>query len=474
MNNITYLVKTTQSIVDSRLGREILLKRLGRRLYKSIVLDVDNEIHLVKMRKYQWVDSLFRRTIINFNKGYISKKVLDRLIYVLIEGAFHADRDAYRRKIREYEKNYGTQPPSFLVISPTQRCNLNCADCYACSDKKTTPYLSFEVFDKMVKEFWDDAVGRFIVISGGEPLMYKDGDKTLFDIFEKHQDMLFMFYTNGTLIDDKTALRLLEAGNALPAISIEGYESETDRRRGKGVFKRIISATDNLKKYGVPFILSLTATKQNVDILLSDEFYEYCFDEIGATFMWQFQLMPIGRGKSAFENVPDPKSRLELFRKWENLLEKKKYPMADFWNGGMLTNGCIAYGRNGGYFYIDWNGNIMPCVFVPYVIDNVNRLYANNKRLLDVLNAPMMVKGRKWQYETQLKDRKTSDNLLMPCSIRDHYDNFRKNIIVPGTKGADSIADEILLDDEYYRNMLKYDEELHKVTQKVWDKEYAV
>jgi len=62
----------------------------------------------------------------------------------------------------------------------------------------------------------------------------------------------------------------------------------------------------------------------------------------------------------------------------------------------------------------------------------------------------------------------------MPCSIRDHYKNFKENIITSDTKGSDSIADEILHDPEYYENLVKYDEELSKMTEPVWEEEYLV
>jgi MoaA/NifB/PqqE/SkfB family radical SAM enzyme len=472
MNNLNYLIKSFETIFNNKVGRKIFVHRLSKKLYKTIVENVDSEPRPIRMRKYEWSNSLLHRAIINIDKGYISKKVLDNLVHVFIEGAFHSDRNTYRQKLADFEKEHGVKPPSFLVISPTQRCNLRCTNCYASSDSKTTPQLSFKTVDRMVKEIKEDASGRFIVLSGGEPLMYKDGDKTMFDLFEKYNDIFFMFYTNGTLIDDAAAMRLQNLGNAIPAISIEGYESETDNRRGKGVFKKILGSIDNLRKYGVPFIFSVTGTTQNINILLSDKFYEYCFDELGATFMWQFQLMPMGRGKSAFKNVPDAEQRLKLFRKWESLLKEKKYPLADFWNGGMLTNGCIAYGRQGGYLHINWKGDITPCVFVPYAIDNVNKLYAENKTLLDALKSPIMVNGRKWQQKTQLENKMNPENLLMPCSIRDHYDNFRKHIITPQSKGIDNVADDILLDEEYYNNMINYDKALKEVTQKIWEQEY--
>ena len=59
-----------------------------------------------------------------------------------------------------------------------------------------------------------------IVLSGGEPFVYP----YLLDMAQKHNDMAFMVYTNGTKIDENVADRLQELGNISPAISLEGWE----------------------------------------------------------------------------------------------------------------------------------------------------------------------------------------------------------------------------------------------------------
>ena len=40
---------------------------------------------------------------------------------------------------------------------------------------------------------------------------------------------------------------MLEVKNLIPAISIEGYEEDTDFRRGKGTYERVIKAMAILK-----------------------------------------------------------------------------------------------------------------------------------------------------------------------------------------------------------------------------------
>jgi len=281
--------------------------------------------------------------------------------------------------------------------------------------------------------------------------------------------MFFLVYTNGTLITPSIAQRLAELGNVTPAISVEGFEQETDERRGKGVYSKIMKAMENLRKAGVPFGISVTATSKNYELLLTEKFYDYYFEELGVSYMWQFQLMPIGRCKEPFDLIISPERRVELYKLWEKLLAEKKYPVADFWNSGILSNGCLAYGRHNGYFYIDWNGNIMPCVFVPYYVDNVYDLYKEGKNLAHATLSVLMKNGCKWQQ----KHEKARKNHLMPCSIRDHYKNFRENILTDNAKPEDMQAAEAIKDAIYFQSMVNYDEELTKLTENINEPEYS-
>ena len=156
--------------------------------------------------------------------------------------------------------------------------------------------------------------------------------------------------------------------------------------------------------------------------------------------MWQFQLMPIGRGKDELDLMVKPEQRIQLFRKWEKLLSEKRYCMADFWNSGVLTRGCVAYGRSGGYIYIDWHGNVTPCAFIPYYVDNVYDLYENGKTLSDAL---------------------VSD-----------YDIFRNAVLTKEAKPEDEKAKEALESDDYFKVLKAYDEQLQQLTEKIWQNEY--
>jgi MoaA/NifB/PqqE/SkfB family radical SAM enzyme len=463
---------TLIKMVSHKHLRKLLAKRIEDYLYKVMVNDASDDLKEVQQKRYLFMSAMLRCVNKNIDRGYVSGAIIKKIVDVLVQNNLVRDDQAYNLAVNRYKEKYGELPPTFIVLSPTQKCNLNCIGCYAASGIDTPATIPYSIVDRIVGEVHDLFSGRFITISGGEPFLYRSEGKTLFDIYKKYDDMLFLAYTNGTVINEEVATSIAESANITPAVSVEGFEKETDERRGPGTFKKILRALECLRKVGVPFGISVTATSNNVDTLLTDEFYDFYFEDQGASYMWQFQLMPIGRGKDEMELMVGPQKRLLLYRKWEKLLTEKKYCLADFWNSGVLARGCIAYGRSGGYAYVDWHGNVTPCAFIPYYVDNVYELYKNGRTLADAMFSDFMKNGRKWQREYGLDNWKKPKNWLMPCSIRDHYEIFRNSILPKDAKPEDQKAKEALESGEYFEVLKNYDEDLQGLTEKIWEDEY--
>ncbi len=401
----------------------------------------------------------------------ISYKVLQRLLKVLLANTvFHQDQGQQDVRRRFEERHNGYQPPTTMVISPTKTCNLHCIGCYA-SSGPGGPRLDWDIFDRILTEAKTMWGMRFFTISGGEPLTYRSQGKDLIDAFAKHNDSFFLMYTNGTLIDEKMAERMAEVGNVTPAISVEGFEALTDQRRGKGVFKRVLSAMANLRHVGVPFGISVTGTRINAEEILSDEFINFFFDEQQAVYAWLFQYMPIGRGYT-LDLLPTPEQRLWMWKRTWQTVRERKIMIADFWNSGTASNGCIAAGRN--YLYIDWNGKVMPCVFTPYSPVNILDVYREGGTLDDVFDQPYFQAIRKWQEEYALEKERPEEygNWLLPCQIRDHHKVGRELIDKYHAVPEDEAAADAIRDKEYYEGLLAYDEKLREVFDPIWKEMY--
>ncbi|MBI5493822.1 MAG: radical SAM protein, partial [Deltaproteobacteria bacterium] len=123
------------------------------------------------------------------------------------------ERPALVARLRD---ELGMVPPMTLVVNPTMACNLRCRGCYAFEFSRSES-MDPELFRRIVREARDMGI-RFLTVTGGEPYAYKP----LVDLAMEFPDMMFLTYTNGTLINDKMADRIAAAGNIMPALSVEG------------------------------------------------------------------------------------------------------------------------------------------------------------------------------------------------------------------------------------------------------------
>ena len=403
-------------------------------------------------------------------RDQLSDTTLRGMLGILVKDVLIGQGD-WSAKAR-FRARYGCNPPDFLLISPGKACNLRCVGCYADAGP-TREKLDWAVLDRLVTEARQLWGARFFVISGGEPLAYHSDGQGVLDLAERHRDCFFLVYTNGTLIHDAIARRMANLGNLTPAISVEGMRKRTDERRGAGVFDQVVAAMGRLRREKVLFGVSLTATRHNADEILSDEFVDFFFEQQGALYAWIFHYMPIGRSFT-LDLMPTPEQRVRLWRRTWQLIRTRGLFIADFWNSGTVSDGCISAGRDGGYLYIDWNGAVSPCVFVPYSPVNIHDVYAQGGTLNEAWAHPFFADIRAWQraYGFEQPREGYHGNWLMPCPMRDHYEHFRQLLARHEPEPIDENARQTLLDMGYAQGMKAYDESLEALLQPLWKQHY--
>ncbi len=439
----------------------------GKRVLHNKFVEENKDKAPVKVQKMrtQVMENLLYSINRAIEENRVSPHVRKRVLETFIGNVLTGEKD----RMRPFREQYGHNPPSLVTVSPTKKCNLRCTGCYAASSEDNSNTMDYDVLSKMLWDKHNEWGSNFTVVSGGEPLMYKSGDKDIFSLFREHSHNYFLMYTNATLITDETARKLAEVGNVTPAISVEGWEKETDERRGKGIFKQTLKAMENLRNHGVPFGISLTATTYNAEIIFSDEFMDYFFDQQGAIYAWIFQYMPIGRSYTV-DLMVSPEQREWMLERELDLIYKQDRFIVDFWNGGPLSLGCISAGKPGGYFYIDWDGNIAPCVFVPYAVDNLYDIYNRGDTISAPLRTEYFKKFRSFQDKyTGWKTDKPTKNLFMPCPIRDHHTFAKKVINKYDLKPLDDDAAAAIDDQEYHQRMEEYDKRLHELLDPKWN-----
>lgn len=421
--------------------------------------------------KYIAIRNLMKAFERKFKEGSLAPSVKDWVFNTLIGDVILNYAERYPHVVERRRREEAI--PTFMTISPTQKCNLACTGCYAASSNRTPVTLEWDVLDKMMEQKTKLWGSHFTVISGGEPLLYESQGKNIIDLFEKYNNNFFLMFTNGTLIDKSVAKKFAELGNVAPGISVEGFEETTDKRRGKGTYEKIISAMEMLKEEGVLFGASLTATRSNVEEIVSDEFFDLFFDKLGAAFIWMFQYMPIGRGPS-FDMMITPEQRRQLWFREQHLMKDRGVFFIDFWNGGPISDGCISAGRKGGYLYVDWHGNVTPCVFVPYSVGNIKiDFFDKGKDLDDVLKTPFFTKMREWQkgysYECTAAE---AGNEIVPCPIRDHHNEFHKIAEETSASPVGKTTETAFKDKKFIDDLTEIGKKVHEATKDLWVQNY--
>ena len=393
-------------------------------------------IHYPEGRDFLKTILLLTKRHLNRMSPAVQKSILSFVTNILVRG------EPERRRFKE---EAGFDPPVLVVISPTMRCNLNCYGCYAGKYSKKED-LGLGTLERLIFEC--ERLGiYFITISGGEPFILGDD---LLEILGRHPSILFQIYTNGTLIDSSIARRLADIGNVYPCISVEGFEEETDARRGKGSYQKIMTAMNCLRAEGVVFGFSATATRENNDLIVSDKFIDFYMNK-GCLIGWYFHYVPVGK-EPGISLMPTAEQR--AFRREELVKRRKRHDMllADFWNDGPMVGGCLAGGRI--YLHINSDGEVEPCVFAHFAVDNIR-----DKPLADILRSPFFAEIRKRQpYD---------DNLLRPCMIIDVPEVLREVVTVCGAHpthlGADAVIHELASE------MDRYSESYHELADRNWE-----
>lgn len=187
---------------------------------------------------------------VKYQQGQDFRKVLNKSLSVFFKDALRISlkdpgqalyfvqtirnqRKAARLRAKAEKEN--TRVPPIMIFSVTDRCNLHCKGCYhKALHLPTGEEMSEEKMRSVLAEARDLGIS-FVVLAGGEPLVRQE----IISVTDDFPEIIFLVFTNGTLLNDDRLQELKGQRNFVPVISLEGWEEDTDSRRGKGVYERL-------------------------------------------------------------------------------------------------------------------------------------------------------------------------------------------------------------------------------------------
>lgn len=237
-------------------------------------------------------------------------------------------------------------PNSMASVEMTLRCNLHCIHC--CVDAQCDMTEKNDLSTIRMKEILDKLIiwnPKTIMLSGGEPLLRKDFCELLQYLRNNYKGKIIVS-TNGILINHDNVKVLIEAADQID-ISLDGYDEQTcSLIRGKGVFKKVMSAVQQLQENGFENIsLSMVVSENN-------EHWEGEFRKLNEKLNTRANcriFSPTGRGensKSFFSNLSNDKVYIPSEFKKKGKKDKVSFSC------------CSAGSRE---IFIDYQGDVYPC-----------------------------------------------------------------------------------------------------------------
>ena len=301
----------------------------------------------------------------------------------------------------------------------TARCNLTCKHCRAKAQNDVVEgELSTEEILSVARDI--RAVGDpIMILTGGEPLSRPD----FFTIAKECCGMFtrVALATNGTLVDDTIAKKIVETGIQRVSVSLDGSDAKThdDFRGLVGSFDSTLRGFDALRRAGASMQINVTVAKHNVHQL--PDILDLALKR-GADAFHVFILVPVGCGAELSDDIrltPDKmeevlrwlfdkslelKGRVHLkatcapqyYRIMREVARERKIEIKNEGHGmAAMTRGCLA---GSAVCFLSRIGDIQPCGYLPLIVGNVReRKFGdiwNNSEEFKKLRNPNELKGK--------------------------------------------------------------------------------
>lgn len=325
--------------------------------------------------------------------------------------------DTEGKSSTEFMKNVKNQL-RLLFWETTAGCNLECIHCRRLDVSKEIAKddLTTEESITFINSL-AETQRPILVLSGGEPLFRPD----IFEIASHaiNCGLTVALATNGTLIDERLAKKIVDTRIQRVSISIDGADAEThdNFRKLKGSFESAIRGINHLTRLGMEVQINCTIAKHNVEQL--KDLYELAL-RLNAVAMHIFMLVPVGCGVQIAEDQMLPAQKYEeslnlfydlsknakiqtkatcaphYFRIMRQRAKQEGITVSPKTHGmAAMTKGCLA---GTGVCFVSHKGEVFPCGYLPVNAGNVKtQSFAeiwNDSKVFNNLRNPELLEGK--------------------------------------------------------------------------------
>jgi len=271
---------------------------------------------------------------------------------------------------RAFEETSRRCRPLSALFELTYSCNTRCEHCYLTGfNQSEACFRDGELSTReicSVLEQMAEAGVLFLTFSGGEPLQRWD----FFEIAKKARDLEFAIriFTNGTLVDEKTASRIAGLDPLEVEVSIYGACAKTHDgiTHVAGSFDKTIEGAKNLLREGVRVNFKALLMRSNH---MEYQDMEALAKRMGARFFYNTQIVPRDNGdrRPVALNM-DADSLLTLYKETSAYKKKDKSVLK---RPPKTKQPICNSGRN--TLAISPCGDIYPCVQIRWKAGNLRK-----------------------------------------------------------------------------------------------------
>lgn len=292
--------------------------------------------------------------------------------------------------------------PSLISWNLTKRCNLRCPHCYMEAGKKDDNELTTDECLALIDEM--KLLGtEMVILTGGEPLLRKD----IYEIASRasEQGMWVVMGTNGVLLNDRVAKKMIDCGVKGVAISIDSIDpaKHNSFRGGPNAWEHSVKALDVCRENGLQTVVQTTVMDMNRDEI--PQLLEFSREKGAWSFNLYF-LVQTGRGQEMNDlsagvtehlladlvGVQDQHRPMLVRSKCAPQFKRIAYEQG---MAGLESGGCMAGTQ---YCRITPNGDVTPCPYMTVVAGNVREQTFSEiwrgSPMLKSLRDPDQLKGR--------------------------------------------------------------------------------
>ncbi len=263
--------------------------------------------------------------------------------------------------------------PRFISIELTPKCNNACLHCYNYWRKEgrvvsgtDSGTLSREEIRILINRVKESVPLRYVVLSGGEPLLRKDLPQILGDLVDDGIQPTVI--TNGALLTDSLLAKL--PSGIMFEVTLLGHNANLhDRLAGAKVFDKVVRNVSRINRHGSYLTTVFVATRYNaLDIM---NVYELALGVGAIGFMYNRVNLSSGMKSRARELMPPVQMLEESLSLTQEAVRQYGMPVfssvpippcvLDLTKYPDLTFGWCPRGGTDSYYTIGCDGMLRPC-----------------------------------------------------------------------------------------------------------------